>query len=156
MSSFLISIILTLLPITELRVGLPLALFNATKNNLPLFPTFIFILLLNIILIFFVFFFLDFIHKRLMKISIYNKFFSKYAIHLEKKSNSFEKKFKSIGYLALIFLVAIPLPFTGAWTGSLVSWGLKLNRKKSILAISAGVIIAGTIIFLGTLGILAL
>ncbi len=149
--SFILSIIFTLLPITELRVGLPLALVNASKNNIPLGPTFILILLLNVLLIFFVFFFLDYLHNFLMKIYIYEKLFSKYLIHLQKRSHSFEKKFKSIGFLALVFLVAIPLPFTGAWTGGLLSWTLGLNRKKSIAAIALGVVIAGTIIFFATL-----
>lgn len=91
-----------------------------------------------------------------MKISFYQKLFSKYLMHLQKKSSSFEKRFNSLGYLALTLLVAIPLPFTGAWTGSLVSWGLDLDRKKSIVAIALGVTIAGTIIFFGTLGALSL
>jgi uncharacterized membrane protein len=156
MNSLLLSIILTLLPITELRIGLPIALFNASKNNFSLFGTFILILLLNIILIFFIFFFLDYIHKHLMKISPYKKLFLKYSNHLNKKSSNFKKRFTRIGFLALIILVAIPLPFTGAWAGSLMAWALKLNRKKSILAISLGVIIAGTIIFFTTLGALFL
>ena len=66
--------------------------------------------------------------------------------------DKFEKKYKAWGFLALTFFVAIPLPGTGAWTGCLLSWLLDLERKKSILAISLGVLIAGIFILFGTIG----
>ena len=58
--------------------------------------------------------------------------------------------------MALVLFVAVPLPGTGAWTGCLLSWLLDLDRKKSILAISIGVLIAGLFILFGTLGFLNL
>jgi len=73
----------------------------------------------------------------------------------QKKVDKFEKRYESIGFLALVLFVGIPLPGTGAWTGCLVSWILGLNRKKSIFAISLGVLIAGVLILLGTLGFIS-
>jgi uncharacterized membrane protein len=58
--------------------------------------------------------------------------------------------------LALTLFVAVPLPVTGAWSGCLVAWTLGLDRKKSILAISLGVVIAGLIVFFGTIGFMNL
>ena len=55
-----------------------------------------------------------------------------------------------------MLFVAVPLPGTGAWSGCLVSWLLGLDRKKSILAISLGVIIAGLIILFASLGVFSL
>ena len=54
----LYAILLTLMPVTELRAGLPLAVSYALENNIPVFLIFILILALNILLIFFVFYFL--------------------------------------------------------------------------------------------------
>jgi len=71
---------------------------------------------------------------------------------MQKKIDKFERKYQKIGFLALMLLVAIPLPGTGAWTGCIISWVLGLERKKSIMAISAGVMIAGVLILLGMLG----
>lgn len=151
----IIGLILTILPITELRVGLPIVLDYCIKNNLPIIPFFILVLTLNILIIFVIFFFLDFLHHRLLKLNSYKKIINLPLKKIQRKTAKFEKKFKEIGFLALIFFVAIPLPGTGAWTGTLLAWTLNLKRKQSILAISIGVIIAGLIIFLTSLGLIS-
>ena len=107
------AIILTIMPVTELRVGLPLAITYAIENNIPISLIFILILLINLLVIFFIFHFLD-------------------------------------------NFVAVPLPGTGAWTGCLLSWLLGLDRKKSILSICIGVIIASILVLFGTLGFISL
>ena len=73
-----------------------------------------------------------------------------------RKVDKFEKRHKLLGFAALTLFVAIPLPGTGAWSGSLVSWLLDLDRKKSIISIALGILIAGVIICLATLGLLNL
>lgn len=55
---------------------------------------------------------------------------------------------KKESYIALALFVGVPLPATGAWTGSLVAYVLGLERKKSIIAIEAGVVIASLLVFL--------
>jgi uncharacterized membrane protein len=149
------ALILTILPITELRIGLPFALAYASQENLPFFPIFTLIVLLNIAVIFFIFFFLDHLHKYLMRINTYQKFFNLFLRRIRKRVEKFQKRYNRIGFLALVLFVAIPLPGTGAWTGCLVSWLLGLERKRSIISIALGVIIAGTLIFLGSLGIMS-
>lgn len=57
-------------------------------------------------------------------------------------------------YWALFLFVAIPIPGTGAWTGTLAASILDLDFKKTCLAISAGVIVAGTIMLLASLGVI--
>lgn len=150
------AILLTLMPITELRIGLPLAISYALENNIPVFLVFLLIVLTNLLLVFFVFYFLDKIHLCLLKIRPYNRMFNKFLKKFQKKVDKFEKKHKKTGFLALTLFVAVPLPGTGAWSGCLLAWLLDLNRKKSILAISLGIIIAGTIILLGSLGFIKL
>mgnify|MGYP001203032707 CR=1 FL=1 len=56
------------------------------------------------------------------------------------------KQFTKYGPVFLVFLVAIPLPMTGAWTGSLASWVFGIPARKSILLIAVGIVIAGTIV----------
>lgn len=153
-SKLLWALILTVLPITELRAGLPLAIIYAQENNLSTLFIFLLIVLLNVLLVFFIFLFLDYIHNILLRIKIYEKGFNFYLKLLRKRASKFEDRFGRIGFLALVIFVAIPLPGTGAWTGSVLAWALGLERKKSIAAISLGVIIAGTIIFLATIGTL--
>ena len=79
------SIILTILPITELRAGLPLAIIYALDHNIPVILIFFTIILVNILLIFFVFYFLDNLHEVFMKNKIYNKLFNKYISKIQKK-----------------------------------------------------------------------
>jgi len=151
----LYAIILTILPGTELRLGLPVAMLYAQDIGLSLILIFLLIVLINILLIFFIFFFLDNLHKWLMKFKFYEKFFRAFLKRFQKKVDKFEKRHSTLGFLALTLFVAIPLPGTGAWSGCLVSWILGLDRKKSILAIALGVSIAGLLIFLGVLGFIS-
>ena len=50
------------------------------------------------------------------------------------------------GPMAIILIVAIPLPMTGAWTGSLAVWALKVPLRQGLPAIAAGVVIAGVVV----------
>ncbi len=150
----LTGLILTILPITELRVGLPIILNYVIKNDLPVTPYFLLVLALNILIIFFIFFFLDFIHQHLLKIHFYKNLVEKKLNSLQEKSTKLQQRFNTTGFFALTLFVAIPLPGTGAWTGTILAWILNLERKKSIIAIATGVIIAGILILLASLGIL--
>jgi len=151
----LYAIILTILPISELRGGLPLAIIYARENNVPLILVISLVIMVNILMVFFIFFFLDVIHKKLLRVKFYRKFFDLYLGKIQKNIDKFEKRYSSLGFLALALFVAIPLPATGAWSGCLIAWILDLDRKKSILGISLGVIIAGILMSLGTLGFLS-
>jgi len=152
----LIGFVLTLMPVTELRVGLPLIIDYCLKNNLSILPFFLLVVLLNVFVIFLAYSFLEFLHKYLIKWKFYAKIFNRFIEKLRKKNDKFEKKFNEIGYLALVLFVAIPLPGTGAWTGTLVAWLFGLEKRKSVLAISLGVLIAGILILIASLGILGI
>jgi uncharacterized membrane protein len=148
------AIILTIMPVTELRVGLPVAILYAIEQGIPVGLIFCLIVLLNILIIFFIFYFLDHLHHIFLKCNLYKKLFGKYLGKFQKKVDTFEKKYETLGFFALVLFVAVPLPGTGAWTGCLLSWLVGLDRMKSILAISIGVVIAGLFILFGTLGFL--
>jgi uncharacterized membrane protein len=65
-----------------------------------------------------------------------------------KKANERIEKYE---YLGLFFFVAIPVPFTGAWTGALIAYLFNLKFSKSLLTIFLGIIIAAVIMILFTL-----
>ncbi len=146
MNKLIYALILTVLPISELRGGLPLAASYSLEKNIPVLLIFLIVIILNILLIFFVFFFLDNLHHLFMKMKIYRKVFEKVLRKFQRRVDKFEMKHEKTEFWALVLFVAIPLPGTGAWSGCLLSWILGLDRKKSILAISLGVVIAGIII----------
>ncbi len=71
----------------------------------------------------------------------------------EKAGIKLLKKAKSGVYFALFLFVAIPIPGTGAWTGTLAASILNLDFKKTIIAIISGVLVAGFIMLAFSLGL---
>ena len=66
----------------------------------------------------------------------------------------FEKHIGSrFEFIALCLFVAVPLPMTGAYTGTVIAWLFNLERKKSYISLALGVLIAGIIVTAVTLGI---
>ena len=78
------------------------------------------------------------------------------AEKLEAKAKKHEGKIEKYEALGLFILVAIPLPGTGAWTGSLVAALFDIRLRTAIPVIFAGVIAAGIIVFSITYGVVAL
>ncbi len=150
----LIALLLTVVPLVELRGGLPVIVDYCLKNNLSIIPYFLIVVLLNIFVIFLAYTFLEFIHIHLMKWKFYSKIFNGFVKRLRRKNENFEERFNNLGFLALVIFVAVPLPGTGAWSGTLIAWLFGLEKKKSVAAISLGVIIAGILILLASLGVL--
>ena len=138
MNPWILTIIGTIMPILELRWGIPYAILNGIN---PL-KAFLVCVLLNILIIPIIFFFLDYINKYLMRIKSWNKFFTYY---LNKKIDKVKRKYEVLGFFVLFLFVAIPFPGTGAYTGVLLAWFFKLDRKKSIVTIALGVLAAGII-----------
>jgi uncharacterized membrane protein len=153
MNPLVLAIILTILPVVELRGGLPVALLNASKEGVSQGLIFLIIVALNILMVFVAFFFLDYLHKFFLRVKSYKRFYEFTLRKMQNKIDKFEKAHDSIGVWALFLFVAIPFPLTGAYSGVLLSWLFGLPRKKSIMAISLGVITAGIIVYLGTIGI---
>jgi len=154
MNEFWLGLILSVLPITELRGGLPLVLHYALNNGISVWPVFFLVLFLNVAVILFIFFFLDFLHAYCMRLPFYARLFGYFVNRARKRAERVRERLPVYGYLALTLFVAVPLPVTGAWTGCLIAWLLGLERRKSILGIALGVCIAGGLVFLGTLGLL--
>jgi len=150
MNPLLEGMLLSLLPIAELRGGIPYAVALGTNPIIA----FIFCTLANILVIPICFLFLITLHKLLLKSKVYKKIFNAYLNHSDHKKEKVKKAYETYGLIALTVFVAIPLPLTGAWTGTFIAWLLRLKRVKSFFAIALGVIIAGVIVTLITTGIL--
>ncbi len=83
------------------------------------------------------------------------KFFSFCLEKGEKGGKKLEEKAKKGGlFIALMLFVAIPLPGTGAWTGTLAASMLNMGFKRSSLAVMLGVLIAGILVGLASMGVL--
>lgn len=149
----IIGLILTILPVTELRAGLPFVLDYALRKGFNIFPFFILVLILNILVIFLIFGFFDLLHEGFLRFGWYEGLFNRKIEKIRKKIDRVENRRGVWAYLTLMLFVSVPLPGTGAWTGALIAWLLGMNRLRSFVAIAGGVIIAGVLILLGSLGL---
>lgn len=138
--------IISMLPILELRGGL----IAAALLGVDFLPGYIVSIIGNVLPIPIVLLFLEKILDFLKKI----KFTEKLVIKLENKILSKKDQIEKYGYLGLLLFVGIPLPGTGAWTGSGLAVLLHLNRKKSFVYILLGVILASIIMSIFSYGIL--
>ncbi|MFH1611869.1 MAG: small multi-drug export protein [bacterium] len=147
----IVVLIVSMLPIFELRGAIPLAI-----GVYQLSPVMAFVLSVigNIIPIIFLLLFLGWMSEYLSKHSYYfNRFFAWLFERTRKKHNH---KFEVWGSLALIAFVAIPLPMTGGWTGAVAAFVFGIPFKKALPLISLGIVIAGVIVTLASMGMLAI
>ncbi len=144
----LYSIVLSALPISELRGGIPLAI----AGGYPIWLVFVVCALANIAIILPVWFFLDYLHVHLEKLGFYKRFSDRILDNVRKRTDKIEANMKLYGWLALTIFVGVPLPVTGAYTASLAVWILALERKKSFVFIALGVLVSASIVTLVTVG----
>ncbi len=142
----IIVFIISLLPILELRGGL----LAASLLKVSFLKGYILSIVGNVLPIPIVLLFLEKIFDFLKKIKLTKNI----IIKLEKKILSKKKQIDKYGYLGLLLFVGIPLPGTGAWTGSALAVLLQLDKKKSFIYIILGVILASIIMSILSYGIL--
>lgn len=142
----LIVFVISLLPILELRGGL----LAAVALGLDPLPSYIISIIGNIIPIPFILLFITKILDWMRK----SKKFKKIALWLDKKVEKNKSKIEKYGYVGLTLFVGIPLPGTGAWTGTLIAAVLEMDRKKSLLSIFLGVLMASIIMMIVSFGLL--
>ena len=144
MKKYLFIILISMVPLIELRGAIPVAL----ASGLPLIPSYIICIIANMIPVPIIFFFARKVLEWGSDKPIIGKFFSWCLKKGKKGGKELEKKAGKGLYIALMLFVGIPLPGTGAWTGTLAASLLDLDFKKSVLAVMAGVVIAGVIMLL--------
>jgi uncharacterized membrane protein len=132
------------MPFSELRGGIPLALYYGFNPS----AAFIIAFTGNLLPIPFLLIFLEKLRSVAKKWRFTSSIYSKVEGRTEKKRELIEK----YGYVGLTLFVALPFPVTGAWTGSLLAFLLKLNPLKAFVSIATGVTIAGLIVTLTAIG----
>lgn len=146
LGQFLSTMAISMVPIIELRGGLP----YGVGIGLPPLVAFIAAVIGNMIPVPFIILFIRRIFELIKKRD--NKL-SRFVVKLEKKAHLKGRIVHKYSVLGLCLLVAIPLPGTGAWTGSLVAAILDLRIKRAIPTILLGVLIAGSIVLTITYGV---
>lgn len=137
----LIIFITSMMPFAELRVAILMGLLY----NLPLWQVFSISVLGNILPVPFIILFFSYIEILLRRYKRWDRVLTRLFDRTRRRANPKIQKYKTLG---LIAFVAIPSPFTGAWTGSLIAYLFGLKLTKAILTISIGVIIAGLLVTL--------
>ena len=149
LKKYLIVFFVSMIPIIELRGAIP----YAVGFGLPLLPSYIIAIIGNMIPVPFIFLFA----RKVLVWGSTKKYIGKFFTWCLKKGEKGGEKLKlSAGkglYIALLIFVGIPLPGTGAWTGTLAASLLNMDFKKSTLAVMGGVILAGIIMGILSLGV---
>ena len=146
---YIIVFLISMVPIVELRGAIPVGV----GMGLPLWACYIICCVGNMLPV-------PVIYLFARKVLIWGKdkkYIGKFfTFCYEKGEKGGEKLKKKAGrglFIALMLFVAIPLPGTGAWTGTLAASFLDMGFKQSVIAVLCGVVIAGVIMGLGSLGL---
>ena len=146
---YLITFFVSMVPIVELRGAIPIAV----GMGLPQLPSFIIAIIGNMIPVPFIYLFARKLLTWGKDKKVIGKF-CKWCLNKgEKAGKKLEEKAKHGTYIALLLFVGIPLPGTGAWTGTLGASILDLDFKKTVIAVMGGVLLAGLIMMAISFGI---
>lgn len=138
--TFWSTLLLSLAPISELRGAIPWAFYR----GVPLCYAALLGCAGNLLVGPIAFTFLASLHTLFYRhLSWYVKLFDYFVVRTRKKVARAVERF---GIWGIMLFVAIPLPFTGAWTGTLAAWIFGLDKKRSLLAVFGGVTIAALIV----------
>ena len=150
---YILVFVISMIPLIELRGAIPIGLSSILGGPLPTLPLYIVCIIANMLPVPLIFFFA----RKVLEWGADKKFIGKFfTFCLEKGEKAGKKLQEKTGYglyIALFLFVGVPLPGTGAWTGTLASSFLDMDFKKSSIAIMSGVVLAGIIMGLLSLGV---
>lgn len=139
LSRELIVIIISALPITELRGALPVGI---RLFHLPWYQALYLAIIGNMLPVPFLLLFFESLAKGISRTDVGKKLVN-LLFERTRRHTAVVKKYENIG---LMTLVAIPVPGTGAWTGAMVACLLGLRLRRALLSIAVGVLVSGTIV----------
>ena len=152
LKKYFIIFLISMVPLIELRGAIPVS----TAFDLPVIPSYIICIIGNMLPVPFIYLFA----RKVLCWGQDKKIIGKFCkFCLKKGEKGGEKLKKKAGkglFVALMLFVGIPLPGTGAWTGTLAASILNMDFKSSIIAVMLGVLLAGVIMLLISLGVLSL
>ncbi|HDN67650.1 MAG TPA: ligand-binding protein SH3 [Firmicutes bacterium] len=143
----LITFLIATLPVSELRGAIPWAL---TAGGLGWQQAYFYAVLGNFLPVIPLLLLLEPVSLRLRKYSIWDKFFT-WLFERTRRRSRLVERYEALG---LALFVAIPLPVTGAWTGTVAAFLFGIRFKFAVWAILAGILIAGVVVTLASLGVL--
>ena len=150
MSTYLIVFLISMVPLIELRGAIPYAILG----GLPVLPSYIIAIIGNMLPV-------PVIYLFARKVLIWGKdkpgigrFFTFCLEKGEKGGKKLQAKAGRGLFVALLLFVGIPLPGTGAWTGTLAASLLDMDFKYSVIAVMLGVLLAGIIMGAASAGLL--
>jgi len=145
----------SMIPIIELRGAIPMgAVFNATLGGMPFWLTYILSVAGNMLPIPFILLFIKKVIRWMSQSKV--KFFNKVSNYLLNKVEKKRDKIEKYSFWGVCIFVAIPLPVTGAWTGSLVAAMIDMKFWKAFVSCLLGVMIAGVIMTIASYGVAAI
>ena len=142
--------LISMVPIIELRGAIPVAV----GMGLPLIPSYIICIIGNMLPVPFIYFFARKVLIWGSDKPVIGKFFTFCLEKGEKGGKKLQAKAGRGLFVALLLFVGIPLPGTGAWTGTLAASLLDMYFKSSVVAVMCGVLLAGVIMALISNGVL--
>ncbi len=133
--------IVSMVPLIELRGAIPIS----QGLKLPLLESYIVCIIGNMIPVPFIYFFA----RKVLEWGKDKRFIGKFFTFCIEKGHKGGEKLKATAgnglFVALMLFVGIPIPGTGAWTGTLAASFLDMGFRKSVIAVLCGVLIAGVI-----------
>ena len=147
MKNYIYIFLIAMVPLIELRGAIPVAYAIHTANpdfNIPL--SYLIIAIGNMLPVPFIFFFARKVLEWGKDKRYIGRFFTWCLEKGEKGGQKLQAKAGRGLYWALVLFVGIPLPGTGAWTGTLAASFLDMDFKKSVIAVMGGVILASVIV----------
>lgn len=149
LKKYLIIFLISMVPLVELRGAIPVS----QGMGLPLMWSYIVCIIGNMLPVPFIFFFA----RRFLEWGADKKLIGKFCSWCLRKGHKGGEKLKQKAgkglFVALLLFVGIPLPGTGAWTGTLAASMLDMDFKSSVIAVMCGVLLAGVIMGAASAGV---
>jgi uncharacterized membrane protein len=146
-SAELITAVLAMLPVSELRGAIPYAIGVA---GMSWQKAYVISVIANFIPVIPLYFLIGPVSEFLRKAPIFDRFFSWLFARARRKGKMIER-FEVLG---LILFVAIPLPVTGAWTGTIAAFLFGVRKRLVFPSVFAGICIAGVVVTLAVTGVI--
>ena len=145
MNKYIYLFLISMVPLVELRGGMLIA--TAPAAGYEFIPALLICILGNMLPVPFIYFFA----RKVLEWGADKKFIGKFfTFCLEKGEKAGNKLAEKAGrkglFIAILLFVGIPLPGTGAWTGTLGASFLKVGFKATVIAVSLGVVLAGLLV----------
>ena len=148
-TKYLIVFLISMVPLIELRGAIP----YAVAFHIPTLPAYLIAVIGNMLPVPFIYFFARKVLEWGKDKPVIGRFFTFCLEKGEKGGKALQAKAGRGLFLALLLFVGIPLPGTGAWTGTLAASLLDMDFKSSVVAVMGGVLLASVIMLLASSGV---